>query len=311
MSENKKDTLKNAQSPRENEEKDKNTPPPMGFRMIAREFTKDKMALGSLVLIGIILLVVFIGAMLIDQTAMERINILNSWNPPSPEHWLGTDDGGRDVLQLIIIGARNSISIAVLTTLGINLVGITFGVISGYFGGRIDNVLMRFADFIMILPGMVIIIVVVTVIPNWNVFWFVTIFTLVFWTGTSRLFRALALTEARRDYVSASKTLGTPTWKIIFREVLPNLSSVIITNLTIALAGNMGIEVTLTFLGFGLPPSIPSLGRLINHASNGAVLQNNTWVWMPPALLIVIWMLCVNYIGAAFKRAADARQRLG
>jgi peptide/nickel transport system permease protein len=131
------------------------------------------------------------------------------------------------------------------------------------------------------------------------------------WTGKARLIRSKVLTEKELDYVSASKTLGTPNWKIILFQVLPNLSSIIIVSVTLNLAGNIGIESGLTFLGFGLPESTPSLGTLVSYARNPDVLQEKWWIWLPASVMILTLMLCINFIGQALRRSADARQRKG
>lgn len=285
--------------------------PPMGFRMIAREFKKDKLAIFSLALLVVILLVVFIGALLIDQDKVMTVSILDKYAEPGGNFLLGADEGGRDVFGQLIIGARNSVVIGFAITIITSIIGVGIGIVSGYYGGMFDNAVMRVVDFIMILPIMMIIIVFVTIIPNYNVWSFVGIMSVFYWVAKARLFRSKTLSEAKRDYVSASKTLGTSDFKIMFREIMPNLSSLIITNLTINFAANIGIETTLTFLGFGLPTNVPSLGTLIGYASNGDVLANKTWIWVPASLLILVMMLCINYIGQAFKRSADARQRLG
>ncbi|ALS02205.1 peptide ABC transporter permease [Enterococcus silesiacus] len=287
------------------------TIPPMGFRMIAREFKKDKLAIFSLALLVAILLVVFIGALLADQDKVMTVSILDKYAEPGGNFILGADEGGRDVLGQLIIGARNSVVIGFAITIITSIIGVGIGIISGYYGGMFDNAVMRVVDFIMILPIMMIIIVFVTIIPNYNVWSFVGIMSAFYWVAKARLFRSKTLSEVRRDYVSASKTLGTSDVKIMFREIMPNLSSLIITNLTINFAANIGIETTLTFLGFGLPTNVPSLGTLIGYASNGDVLANKTWIWVPASVLILVMMLCINYIGQAFKRSADARQRLG
>lgn len=285
--------------------------PPMGFRMIAREFTKDKLAIFSLLLLVVILLVVFIGAALLDQGKVMTVSILDKYAEPGGNFILGADEGGRDVLGQLIIGARNSVVIGFAITIITSIIGVGIGIISGYYGGLFDNVVMRVVDFIMILPIMMIIIVFVTIIPDFTVWSFVGIMSAFYWVAKARLFRSKTLSEVRRDYVNASKTLGTSDFTIMFREIMPNLSSLIITNLTINFAANIGIETTLTFLGFGLPTSVPSLGTLIGYASNGDVLSNKTWIWVPASALILVMMLCINYIGQAFKRSADARQRLG
>lgn len=130
-------------------------------------------------------------------------------------------------------------------------------------------------------------------------------------TGKARLIRSKVLAEKELDYVSASKTLGTPNWKIMIFQVLPNLSSIIIVSVTLNLAGNIGIESGLTFLGFGLPESTPSLGTLVSYARNPDVLQDKWWIWLPASMMILMLMLCINFIGQALKRSADAKQRKG
>ncbi|OIK08359.1 peptide ABC transporter permease [Bacillus sp. MUM 116] len=281
------------------------------FSILWREIVKDKLALGSLILLGLILIIVYGASLLLDQEKIITVDLLSIYSPPSSEHWLGTDYGGRDIFGQLIIGARNSFTIGLMITILTGCIGLCVGLCAGYFGGRVDNALMRIIDFFLILPTLMLVIVFVSIAPKYNVFTFILIMSLFLWTGKARLIRSKTLAERELDYVSASKTLGTPDWKIIFREVLPNLSSIIIVNLTLNLAGNIGIESGLTYLGFGLPESSPSLGTLVSYATNPDILENKWWIWLPASLLILIMMLSINYIGQAFKRAADARQRIG
>lgn len=283
---------------------------PSLMRTIWREIRHDKMALGSLILLTIIVLSAYISPFVIDQAALTRVNFLNTWKPPSAANWLGTDDGGRDVFGQLMLGTRNSLTIGVCVTLIAGLFGLTYGLVSGYYGGRVDNVLMRILEFMMVLPSLMFIIVFVTIVPNYNVFTFILIMSAFAWYGKARLIRSRALQERELDYINASKTLGTPSWKVMFFEMFPNLSSLVIVNMTLTLAGNIGIETGLTFLGFGLPAGTPSLGTLISFARNPDIVQNKWWVWLPAALLILVMMLCINYVGQAVKRASDARQRL-
>lgn len=285
--------------------------PPTGFKMIAREFKKDKLALFSLALLVIIFAVIFIGALVLDKDAVMKVSILDKYAAPGDGYLLGADEGGRDVFGQLIIGARNSVVIGFSITILTSIIGVGLGIVAGYYGGIVDSIIMRIVDFIMILPIMMIIIVFVTIVPSYNVFSFIMIMSAFYWVAKARLFRGKTLSEVRRDYISASKTLGTSDFKIMFGELMPNLSSLIITNLTMNFAGNIGIETTLSYLGFGLPQSTPSLGTLIGYASNGVVLSDMTWVWAPASILILVMMLCINYVGQALKRSADARQRLG
>jgi peptide/nickel transport system permease protein len=279
-------------------------------KTIWREIKGDKMAMVALFILSVILLIAYIGPLFIDQAQAKLTNFMQIYEVPSKEFLLGTDRGGRDILTQLIIGARNSITIGVAITLIAGFLGLMIGLISGYFGGKVDFVIMRALDFLMVLPTLMLIIVFVVIVPTFNVWSFIGIMSILLWFGKARLIRSRALAERELDYVNASKTLGTPNWKIMIFEVFPNLSSLVIVNMTLTLAGNIGIETGLTFLGFGLPESTPSLGTLITYAKHPDVMENKWWVWLPASLLILVVMLCINYIGQAIKRASDARQRL-
>lgn len=285
--------------------------PPTGLKVIIREFTKDKVALGALILLTILLISIFVGAALIDQSDVMRVSLMDQFATPGEKYLLGADQGGRDVFGQLVIGARNSITIGVAVTILTSITGLVVGIAAGYYGGFIDNALMRVVDFIMLLPTTMLIIVFITIIRDYTVTSFVLIMSAFYWTGQARLIRSKALSESRRDYISASKTMGTPSFMIMFREIMPNLSSLIIVNLTLNFAANIGIETGLTYLGFGLPSSVPSLGTLVSYATNPDILENKPWVWLPASILILVLMLCINYVGQALKRAADSKQRLG
>ncbi len=286
----------------------------MGFEVIVREFKKDRLARISLFGVLGFTLFVFIASAFINQDMINTVDILAKYDPPSFNNFwdiLGRDAGGRSVLGLLIIGARNSLVVGISITLITTFIGILVGLCMGYYGGKVDKIGMRIVDFIGILPTLLIIIAFVTIVPRYNLFTFIFIMSIFYWIGNARLVRSKALSESRRDYVSASKTMGTSSLKIMFKSILPNISSIIIVNAILSLAGNIGIETSLSYLGFGLPPSTPSLGTLIAYASQPEVIQNKMWVWLPATLVILFMMLGINYAGRAFKRASDAKQRLG
>ncbi len=284
---------------------------PTGFNVIMREIKKDKLAMSSLVILIVLFLSVFIGAAFLNKDEVMKVSLLDKYAAPGEGFWLGADTGGRSILGQLVIGARNSIVVGVAVTVITSGLGIIIGLISGYYGGIIDYIIMRVVDFITIMPTLMLIIVFVTIVPKYNLISFIFIMSVFYWTGITRLIRSKVLSESRKDYVLASKTLGTSDFKIIFREILPNISSIIIVDTTLGLAGNIGIETGLTFLGFGFPPSTPSLGTLVGYATDPEVMASKLWIWVPASLLILIMMLCINYVGQALKRAADARQRLG
>lgn len=285
--------------------------PPTGFQVIAREFMKDKLAMFSLISLVVVIVGIFIWAMFIDQHEMMRVSLRDKFAPPGDKFFLGADQGGRDILGQLIIGARNSITIAIAVTVITGIIGIFIGLVTGYFGGWVDNIFMRIIDFFITIPGLMIIIVFVTIVPKYNIPIFILIVSVFLWPGIARLVRSKALSESKRDYINASKTMGTSDAAIIFKKMMPNLSSILIVELTLSFAGNVGIETGLSFLGFGLPPSTPSLGTLVSYATNPLVLSEKWWVWLPASMLILFLMLAINYVGQAMRRSADAKQRLG
>lgn len=282
-----------------------------GWRIIGKELLRDKIALLSLVLIIAVTAFVYITSLLLDQNQIVKVNLFALNKPPSSEFWLGTDQGGRDVFGQLIIGTRNSLTIAILVTSLSAVIGIMIGLISGYFGGMVDNVFMRIVDFFMILPTLMIVIAFVTTVPKYGITSFTLIMTSFLWMGKARLIRSKALQERELDYVKASRTSGSSHLKIMLSEVLPNLSSIIIVSVTLNLAANIGLESGLSFLGFGFPESTPSLGTLVSYARNPQVLESRWWIWVPASVLILVLMLSINNVGQALKRAADARQRRG
>lgn len=285
---------------------------PTGLKVIIREFKKDKLATFSLIVLSVILLTVFVGSMFFDVDEVMKVDLFRSFlRPGEGGSILGTDQGGRELLGQLIIGTRNTITIGFFVTLLTTVAGVVVGLIIGFYGGIVDNIIMRIIDFIQVLPILMIIIVFVTLVPRYNMVTFVFIMSIFYWCGIARLVRSKALSEGRRDYVSASKTMGTPAFKIMFGGILPNISSILIIDSILSLAGNMGIEIGLTFLGFGLPPNVPSLGTLINKALDPTILRDRMYIWFPASMLVLVLMLSINYAGRALRRASDAKQRLG
>ena len=265
------------------------------LRMIKREFLKDKWALTALILLCITFVTIFIWALFLDTDKVMTVSVLQQYDRPGTNGMiLGADQGGRDVLSMLILGARNSITIGFAVTLMMLVIGILFGVIAGYYGGLVDNLMMRFLDFMMTLPMLLLIIVIVSIIPHYTMMTFVLVMGAFYWVGTARLIRS-----------------GASDLKIIFSELLPNLSSIIVVETILSLTANIGIEVGLTFLGFGLPDSVPSLGTLISYAQDPDVLTTKLWVWLPAALLILFICVGISYVGNVVRRTFDARQRLG
>ncbi|SET51549.1 peptide/nickel transport system permease protein [Oceanobacillus limi] len=284
---------------------------PSGFSIIWRELVRDKLALISLIFLILITVFVYGVSLILDQDEIVRVDLFSIHEPPGEEFILGTDYGGRDIFGQLIIGTRNSLSIGILVTIMTGVIGVIYGLVAGYFGGQIDNIMMRILDFFLILPFLMVVIVFVAIVPTYSVLSFSLIMTAFLWMGIARLIRSKALQEKELDYVQASKTLGSSNVKIMFTQVLPNITSLIIVTMTLNLAANIGLESGLSFLGFGFPESTPSLGTLLSYATNPQTLEYRWWIWVPASILILLLMLAIRNVGEALKRATDARQRRG
>ena len=287
------------------------------LNIIKREMLRDKVALSSFIFIAIVILFLTIGSLVIDQAEVLQRDfslIGNNNQAPSINHILGTDGGGRDGFRVLIIAARNSLVITILATLISSVFGIIYGLISGYVGGRVDSFMMRIIEGISILPNIVILITLIAVMGGVGVisiFTYTVMISLVAWLGIARMVRTRLIQEKELEYIQASKTLGTPHIKIIFHQLLPNLSTIIIASMTLSAVSIIGMETGISFLGFGFPIEMPSLGTLLASARTPVVLRFRRWNWIPATVLITLIMFSINNVGNMLSRAADARQRRG
>lgn len=288
---------------------------PSAMSVIAREFKKDKVALTSLIILVSIISFVILFNIYIRVTDLyasyQEVSLLDRFLLPGEDGFLlGTDAGGRSVFGWLMMGTLNSLIISILvTTLTVSF-GTLVGLVISYYGGVIDNVVMRIVDFLVIIPYLMVIIVFVSISQGYGVFSFIFMLSALSWMSIARLVRSKALSESRRDYVLASKTMGTRDLSIMFKGILPNIGSIIIVEATLLLVINMGTEVALTYLGFGLPSGTASIGTLLSYAKDADILVNKIYIWFPAAMMILVLALCINYIGQALRRSLDARQRL-
>ncbi len=246
-----------------------------------------------------------------DPTALGSFNLIDAELPPAwveggdPRFPLGTDNQGRDLLSAILYGARVSIGIGIGAVLLSASIGVTLGLISGYFGGWVDAALMRLADVILSFPTILIALLVAgvarAVFPAaTDVAWAPVILIAAIgineWVQYARTVRAATMVEAARDYVRAVRVIGLPTRTVLGRHVLPNVMGPVLVIATINLAGAVLTEATLSFLGVGMPPTYPSLGTLI-RIGNDFVFSGVWWIALFPALTLVVLVLSVNVVG--------------
>ncbi|MFT8878707.1 MAG: ABC transporter permease [Oenococcus sp.] len=276
-----------------------------------REFKRDKIAMISLFFIIIVILGVFIGSLFIPKDAFTNVDIMDTNLAPLQNgHILGTDDGGRDEFLLLVIAARNSLSISIPVTVVIMAVGIFLGLMSAYYGGFFDWIWMRITDYLSIIPTLMILLTILTIINNYSIWTLVWVISLFSWIGSMRFFRALTFAERENDYVKASKLSGSSSLSIMWTQIFPNLSSQFYAQSALAFAANIGLETGISYLGYGLPYTTPSLGTLVNKATDPEVMTQSPWMWLPASLLILALSVSLIFIGQALRRVADQRQSL-
>jgi oligopeptide transport system permease protein len=226
----------------------------------------------------------------------------SSYAKPSPAHPLGSDDVGRDVLSRLVHGARVSLSVAIFVQVLILSIGLTIGGLSGYFGGRVDNWLMRFTDVFYAFPDLLFVIIITAALGA-SIFNIFLAIGLVNWTDLARLVRGQMLTLRERDFVNAARSLGASAPRIILQHLLPNAAGPIIVRLTYGIPQAIFIEAVLSFIGLGVRPPTASWGSMIERG-NQAIFSAPHMVLFP-AIAIALTMLAFNFLGDGLRDALD------
>ncbi|WP_066252138.1 oligopeptide ABC transporter permease [Neobacillus drentensis] len=280
------------------------------FAIARKKFIKNKLAMISLIFLMIVSIVSIL-APFITTADITRINIGQMSLEPSAEHWLGTDKAGRDVFTRLLYGGRISLLVGVSCTLFVIALGTLVGSISGYFGGTVDSIFMRFTDFILNFPFLVFVIVLNAILyGKVNGLWvLIGTISMLSWGGIARIVRSKILAEKENEYITAAISIGCSPAKVIMKHLLPNILSTIIVQATITFATMIVAETGLSFLGFGVPQEIPSWGNMLNSANEPDVLQFKLWIWVPPALIITITILSINFIGEGLKDAFNPKSK--
>lgn len=280
------------------------------FAIARKKFVKNKLAMISLIFL-LSVTIISILAPYITTADITRINIGQMSLEPSGEHWLGTDKSGRDVFTRLLYGGRISLLVGISCTLFVIFLGTLIGSISGYFGGAVDSLLMRFTDFILNFPFLVFVIVLNAILfGKVNGLWvLIGTISLLSWGGIARIVRSKILAEKENEYITAAISIGCSPAKVIVKHLLPNILSTIIVQATITFATMIVAETGLSFLGFGVPQEIPSWGNMLNSANEPDVLQFKLWIWVPPALIITITILSINFIGEGLKDAFNPKSK--
>jgi peptide/nickel transport system permease protein len=224
--------------------------------------------------------------------------------PPSSAHWLGGDSSGRDVFARLIYAGRVSLSVGLVAVGIYTAIGLLLGSLAGYYGGWVDSVIMRFADIILSFPSLIIIITVVSILGP-SIYNVMLVIGLLGWPTMARILRGLFLSLRERDFILASRTVGAPNGRIIFRHLLPNALAPVIVAATFGIANAILLEAGLSFLGLGVQPPTASWGNMLTDAQSLTVLESMPWLWIPPGIMIALAVLSINFIGDGLRDALD------
>jgi peptide/nickel transport system permease protein len=282
------------------------------FQLAWRKFRKHRLALLGLGILATLIAVAVVGPIIapFDFNTIPRPDVVvYQGRPPSLAHPFGETGGlQRDVLQLVVNGARTSLFIGFSSMIIGVIIGTLVGAIAGFAGGFADNLLMRVVDVMLSLPLLFVILVAARFFGNGNVLLIVVIFGLFSWMGISRLVRSLFLSIREREFVEAAKAVGVRDRRIIFRHILPNAFSPIVVSASLIVAGNIIGEAFVSFLGFGVNPTSPTWGNILSNALTFIPLGNWWWPFFP-GFAIILTVLAVNFVGDGLRDAFDPRSR--
>ncbi|MCJ0911334.1 ABC transporter permease [Mammaliicoccus sciuri] len=280
---------------------------------IARnKFIRNKPAMFATLILSLIFFVSIISPLIAPYDPNLQ-NLVMIKGEMTTEHWLGTDSGGRDILSRLLYSGRVSLIFGLVTTVGLMLIGILVGMLSGYYGGWVDTMLMRFTEFVMLFPFIPFAVVLNATFSGKieNKYGSALILAIVLialsWVGIARIVRGKVLQEKENEYFLAAQSIGTPVYKILLKHLLPNILSVIIVQATLVFAVQIVAEAGLSFLGFGIDKTVPTWGNMLTDAQEGDILRSKPWIWMPPAIIITVTILCINFIGEGLKDALNPK----
>jgi peptide/nickel transport system permease protein len=273
------------------------------FLIIWKRLKRNPAAMLGLALFGI-LVVVAVFAPLISPYPYTKIDVMNANLPPSLEHLCGTDQVGRDIFSRLLMGARYSLTLGVLSTLLGTVMGLFFGCIAGFFGGAVDETVMRLTDIFQSIPGMILNVAVACAVGVG--FWkTIVVLSIPGIAGTARMIRAQILQIRTMEYIEAAAVTNCSNVKIVIKHLLPNSFSPILVGMTMGIGGHIMAAAGLAYLGLGVQPPTPEWGAMLSDARQ--FLAKYPWMCIAPGVLIIITVLSLNLFGDGLRDALDPK----
>lgn len=278
------------------------------YEEIITVFKSNKMGMVGISIFVFFGLIALIGPIIFPYNPLQIGSGNEVLQPPSSEHWLGTDDLGRDVFAALISGSRVSLGVGVLATVITMVVGTLIGIASGYSGGKVDTILMRFTEIFLVLPWLPLMLVLAALLGSsiWNI---ILVIGLTSWSSTARIVRAQTLSVKERQFIERAKAIGANDFYIMYKHILPNVFPLIFANTILVSAVAILSETSLSFLGMG-DASHPSWGMMLHYAfTSGAASVGAYWFLLPPGLCVVGVVLGFTFLGYAFDEYFNPKLR--
>lgn len=273
-----------------------------------KRFFRHKLAMAGLIVLSTLILMSVL-APAIERYSPIELNLDAMSNAPSSAHWLGTDTTGRDVWSRIVHAGRVSLSVGLVAVSISTLIGVVIGSLSGYAGGTVDLLLMRFTDMVMTFPSLVMIITVASVLGP-SIYNTMIVIGILTWPGIARLVRGQFLSFREQQFVLAARSIGVPPIQIMFRHLFPNVISSVTVAATFGMANAILQEASLSFLGLGVQAPTPSWGNMLRDAQTLSILEGMPWLWLAPGIMIALAVLSINFIGDGLRDAVDSKMQV-
>ena len=274
------------------------------MRNVLIKLFKNKFALTGLTIITLLIVVALFAPVISPYTPSEQ-NVFERLQAPSLTHFFGTDDLGRDVFTRMIFGARISLAVGFISVFIILVIGTFLGIVSGYYGGKIDYIIMRFTDIVLCFPTFFLIILVIAFIEP-NIYNVMIVIGVTSWPGLARLVRAEVLSLKEREFILVSKMMAISNIKIFFVHILPNIISPLIVYSSLAIGGAILTESALSFLGLGVQPPMPSWGQILTSGKDYIYMA--WWLSLFPGIAILVTVLAFNLVGEAIRDIFDPKE---
>jgi peptide/nickel transport system permease protein len=278
------------------------------FRIAVRRFLHHRLAVVATVVLLIIVVVSF-GAPLFTRFGPLEVDFSRMYQRPSLENPFGTDELGRDVLSRTLYGGRISLLVGLSAAFLSTIIGVFLGAVAGYYGKAVDTIIMRFTDVMMTFPPLIVMLTVAALVRP-RLINIIIIIGALRWPPTTRLVRGQFLSLKTREYVLAAQAMGLPSRIVILRHCLPGVIPLLMAQISFAVSMAILSEAGMSFLGIGISLPTPSWGNMMQQARSVGVLQQYTWIWMFPALMTLLTIMCTNFIGDGLRDALDPQQMI-